>query len=150
MKHEMSSFFQVKSHLKSLDVIIKAIKWVWSILFTLSWNNPFIKYEGNQIFIRRAIIEVFQWYNEISKMQIFVCLLAQKIGQISTKCLIPKIESFYMKYIDYTSKKFPSPKSTPSKCNCNSHYNCCDNIRGSPFNSDKLLFYSLMLKMNNH
>ena len=66
-------------------------------------------------------------------MQIFVCLLAQKIGQISTKCLIPKIESFYMKYIDYTSKRCPSPKSTPSKLYCNSDYNCCDNICGSPF-----------------
>ena len=47
-------------------------------------------------------------------MQIFVCHLAQKIGQISTKCfLIPKIESFYMKYIDYTSKNVQVPNHPP-------------------------------------
>ena len=78
-------------------------------------------------------------------MQIFVCHLAQKIGQISTKCfLIPKIESFYMKYIDYTSKRCPSPKSTPSKLYCNSDYNCCDNICGSPFTSP------VSIRVNKH
>ena len=79
-------------------------------------------------------------------MQIFVCHLAQKIGQISTKCfLIPKIESFYSKYIDYTSKKCPSPKSAPSKLYCNSNYNCCYNIRGSPFTL-ALTFYENIWK----
>ena len=69
-------------------------------------------------------------------MQIFVCHLAHKIGQISTKfLLIHKIESFHMKYIDYTSKKCPSPnpKSTLTKIYCIGNYNCCDNIHGSPF-----------------
>ena len=47
-------------------------------------------------------------------MQIFVCHLAHKIGQISTKfLLIHKIESFHMKYIDYTSKNVQVPNQPP-------------------------------------
>ena len=71
---------------------------------------------------------------EAANVNFFETLASEKKGQKSTKSILQSPQkSFLLKYIDDTSKKCLRPKSSPSKCCCKSHFNCCDNIRGSPF-----------------
>ena len=59
--------------------------------------------------------------------------LLQKIKHKSSNFfLIPKWKfptKIYWKHI----QKMPKTQITPTKWCCKSHFNCCDNIRGSPF-----------------
>ena len=57
-------------------------------------KHPIHKITQNSNFhLTRALIWIFQWYNEISKMKIFVRHLAQKIGQrLAKSFLVPKVK----------------------------------------------------------